>query len=66
MKRRLIFLFLLGGLVLLGAYVFFNSEVGGPQFPSLIRMNQATAYKQKIITIVSTIMRIPRPVRIGT
>ena len=28
MKRRLIFLFLLGGLVLLGAYVFFNSEVG--------------------------------------
>lgn len=28
MKRRLIFLFLLGDLVLLGAYVFFNSEVG--------------------------------------
>ena len=28
MKRRLIFLFLLGVLVLLGAYVFFNSEVG--------------------------------------
>lgn len=28
MKRRLIFLFLLGALVLLGAYVFFNSEVG--------------------------------------
>ncbi|WP_061589089.1 hypothetical protein [Streptococcus sanguinis] len=28
MKRRLIFLSLLGGLVLLGAYVFFNSEVG--------------------------------------
>ena len=28
MKRRLIFLFLLGSLVLLGAYVFFNSEVG--------------------------------------
>ena len=27
MKRRLIFLFLLGVLVLLGAYVFFNSEV---------------------------------------
>jgi len=28
MKGRLIFLFLLGVLVLLGAYVFFNSEVG--------------------------------------
>ena len=28
MKRRLIFLFLLGGLVLLGAYVFFDSEQG--------------------------------------
>ena len=28
MKGRLIFLFLLGSLVLLGAYVFFNSEVG--------------------------------------
>ena len=28
MKGRLIFLFLLGALVLLGAYVFFNSEVG--------------------------------------
>jgi len=28
MKHRLIFFFLLGGLVLLGAYVFFNSEVG--------------------------------------
>ena len=28
MKGRLIFLFLLGCLVLLGAYVFFNSEVG--------------------------------------
>lgn len=28
MKGRLIFLFLLGGLVLLGAYVFFDSEQG--------------------------------------
>ena len=28
MKRRLIFLFLLGGLVLLGVYVFFDSEQG--------------------------------------
>ena len=28
MKRRLIFLFLLGDLVLLGAYVFFDSEQG--------------------------------------
>ncbi len=28
MKGRLIFLFLLGALVLLGAYVFFDSEVG--------------------------------------
>lgn len=28
MKGRLIFLFLLGGLVFLGAYVFFDSEQG--------------------------------------
>ena len=54
MKRRLIFLFLLGSLVFARAYVFFDSEQGW----TTISESMAIVCKPKVIATVSNIMRM--------